>query len=128
MKVAIVIVRILMGLMFLFGSIVYFFDLFPQPELKDPLKTFMQGVMASGYLMAFIKSVELVCGLLFVIGRFVAFASVAIFPIIINIVLVHVFIAPEGTLTGMLLLIGNLFLFYAYRKHYALIFAPRRID
>ena len=128
MKIATAIIRILMGLMFIFASAAYFLELFPQPALTGPLKSFMDGVTATGYLMTFIKAVELLCGLLFITGRYVAFANVAIFPIIINIVLVHSFIAPEGMPTAILLLIGNLFLFYAYRKHYALVFASRRIE
>ncbi|MDQ6631767.1 MAG: DoxX family protein, partial [Verrucomicrobiota bacterium] len=34
MKIAVIIVRVLLGLMFLFSSIVVLFNLMPQPELK----------------------------------------------------------------------------------------------
>ena len=49
MKIAIIIVRTLMGLLFLFASIVVLFKLVPQPELTGNVKVFMDGVNASGY-------------------------------------------------------------------------------
>src|SRR5882757_2623445 len=110
MKIAVIIVRILMGLMFLLSAIVVLFKIGPQPELKGNVKLFMDGIIATGYLMTFIKVTELVCGIAFVTGRFVPLAAVMIFPITLNILLFSVFLAPEGLPVGILLLLGNLFL------------------
>lgn len=85
----------------------------------------MAGIMASGYLMTFIKVTELVCAIAFLIGRFVPLATVVIFPITLNILLTHIFVAPEGILTAALLLIGNLFLAWYYRKNYEPLFAMK---
>jgi putative oxidoreductase len=125
MKIAVIIVRILMGLMFVFAAIVVLFKLGPQPELKGNVKVFMEGITATGYLMTFIKVTELVCGLAFITGRFVPLAAVMIFPITLNILLFNVFMAPEGLLVGILLLLGNLFLAYAYRKNYVTLLAAK---
>ncbi|MBD1363682.1 DoxX family protein [Mucilaginibacter sp. ZT4R22] len=120
MKIAMIIVRTLMGLMFLFASVVVLFkiDMGKMPEMSEANKTFMAGIMASGYLMTFIKVTELVCAIAFLIGRFVPLATVVIFPITLNILLTHIFVAPEGILMAVLLLIGNLFLAWYYRKNY----------
>jgi putative oxidoreductase len=127
MKIAMIIVRTLMGLMFLFASVVVLFkiDMGKMPEMSEANKTFMAGVMASGYLLTFIKVTELVCSILFLTGRFVTLATVVIFPITINILLSHIFVAPEGIPTAALLLIGNLFLAYYYRKNYETLFAVK---
>ncbi|MDB6123464.1 MAG: DoxX protein [Pedosphaera sp.] len=125
MKIAVIIVRILMGLMFLFASIVVLFKLVPQPELKGDVKTFMEGMQATGYLLTLIKVTELVCGIAFISGRFVPLATVVIFPITLNILLWHAFRAPEGLVVGMLLMLGNLFLAYAYRKNYVTLVAAK---
>ena len=85
MKIAVIIVRTLMGLLFLFASIVVLFKLVEQPEQTGNVKLFMDGVNATGYLMPLIKVTELICGLAFVTGYFVPLASVLIAPIIINI-------------------------------------------
>src|SRR5712664_2750926 len=74
MKIAIIVVRMLMGLMFLFASIVVLFNLMPHPEMKGNAKLFMDGLMATGYFMTLLKCTELVCGLAFVTGLFVPLA------------------------------------------------------
>jgi putative oxidoreductase len=98
MKIAMIIVRTLMGLMFLFASVVVLFkiDMGKMPVMSEANKTFMAGIMASGYLLTFIKVTELICSILFLTGRFVTLATVVIFPIVINILLTHIFVAPEG--------------------------------
>jgi len=118
MKIAIIIVRSLLGLMFLFSSISYFFDLIPMPQLTGPMKVFTEGLAASGYIVTLVKGIELICGLLFITGRFVPLAAVVIFPIVVNIVLVHVFLAPEGLPVALFVLLSNLFLAFVYRSHY----------
>lgn len=118
MKIAVIIVRVLMGLLFLFASITWLFKLFPAPELQGPMKTFTEGIEASVYLMPVVKVIELLCGIAFVTGRFVRLAAIVIFPIIINIVLTHVFLGPEGLPAAIFLLLADIFLIYYYRKDY----------
>jgi putative oxidoreductase len=118
MKIAAIIIRVLMGLLFLFSSIAFFFNLVPTPELTGNLKTFNDGVTASGYLMQLIKGTELICAIAFISGRFVPLAVVVIFPVIVNIVLVHSFLAPEGLPVAIALLLADLFLAYYYRDRY----------
>ncbi|QHS55012.1 DoxX family protein [Mucilaginibacter sp. 14171R-50] len=127
MKIAMIVVRTLMGLMFLFASVVVLFkiDMGKQPEMSEANKTFMAGIMASGYLLTFIKVTELACAIMFLTGRFVTLATVIIFPIILNILLTHIFVAPSGIPMAVALLIGNLFLAYYYRKNYVSLFAMK---
>lgn len=125
MKIATIVVRVLMGLMFLFASIVVLFHLMPQPPMKGNAKLFMDGIMATGYFMTLLKMTELVCGLAFVIGRFVPLATVVIFPITLNILLYHVFVAPEGLPVAIPLMLGNLFLAFACRRNYRTLVAAK---
>jgi len=128
MKIAVVIVRLLVGALLLFASVAYFLELFPQPEMPDgPMKTYNDG-LATVHLMTVVKSVELICGILFLAGRYVALSNVVIFPITLNIFLMHAILAPETIASAVFFLLANLFLFYAYRKHYTLIFAAKRIE
>ena len=60
MKIGVNIVRVLMGLLFIFAAIVVLFKIAPRPELTGNVKIFMDGVNASGYLMPLIKITELV--------------------------------------------------------------------
>ena len=119
MKIAVIIVRVLMGLMFLFASIAYFLKLIPPQELSGPMKLFNEGLTASGYFMPFLKAVELIAGILLVAGLFIPLTAIVIFPITINIFLVHIFLAPEGIPVAIFMLAGNLFIAWYYRKSYA---------
>jgi len=118
MKIAVLIVRILMGLMFAFASIAFFFKLMPQPELTGNVKIFMEGIEASVYLMTTVKIIELLCAVAFLSGRYVPLGVVVIFPINVNILLFHVFLDPASLPIAILLVIGNLFLAYYYRDKY----------
>ena len=122
MKIATLIVRVLMGLVFLFASITYFFGLIEPPPLTGDMKTFNDGLDASVYLMPTVKAFELLCGIAFVAGRFVPLAVVVISPIIVNIVLVHAFLAPEGLPLAVFLVLANAFLAYQHRDVYKPLF------
>ena len=53
MKIAVVIVRTLMGLLFLFASITYFFELITPPPLTGAMKVFNEGpAETSGQIVA----------------------------------------------------------------------------
>ncbi|MGX7666344.1 DoxX family protein [Flavobacterium pedocola] len=124
MKIAALIVRILIGALLLFGSIVYFLKLFPEPVLTGNLKTFNEGLAASGYLMNLVKSVELLCGLAFVSGFFVRLANLALLPISVNIILVHLCLDPANIGAGAFLFLGNIFLIYRHWDSYKGILKP----
>ena len=120
MKIAMIVVRTLMGLLFLFSSITYFMmvmGMFPMPPMEGPVKTFNEGLAASGYFFTLLKVTEFVCGLLLLIGRFVPLALVILSPIIINILMVHLFVdrTMPGPIIGIVLVLANIFLAYCYR-------------
>ncbi|MCM2315425.1 MAG: DoxX family protein [Thermoanaerobaculia bacterium] len=122
MKIATVIVRWLMGLLFLFASITYFFKLITPPPLTGSMKTFNDGLEASVYLLPTVKVFELVCGTLFVSGKFIPLATVLIAPIIVNIFFVGVFLAPEGLPFGIFLVFANAFVAWQHRETYKPLF------
>jgi uncharacterized membrane protein YphA (DoxX/SURF4 family) len=118
MKIALVIVRSLMGLLFLFSSITFLFKLITPPEPTGAMKIFSDGLVASVYLMPTVKIIELICGIAFLSGRFVPLAAVLISPIIVNIFFVHVFLGPEGLPVAIFLVLANLFVAYNHRESY----------
>ena len=125
MKITILIIRILMGLMFAFASIAFFFKLAEAPELTGSIKVFNDGIAASVYLMPTVKVFELLCAIAFLSGRFVPLATVVIFPIVLNILLFHAFLETSGLPVAILLMIGNLFLAYYHRAKYKPILAVK---
>ena len=63
MKITTIIIRTLIGLLFLITSIGFFLKLFPEPTTTGDFKAFQVGIVASTYLMPLAKSIELLCGL-----------------------------------------------------------------
>lgn len=124
MKITLIIVRTLMGLLFLFASVTYLFNLITPPEPTGAMKIFSDGLEASVYIMPVVKVIELLCGLAFVSGFFVPLAAVLISPIIVNILLVHAFLAPSGLPSAIFLVLANLFIAYYYRDRYKPLFKP----
>ena len=124
MKIATVVVRTLMGLLFLFASITYLFKLITPPSPTGVMKVFSDGLDASVYLMPTVKIVELLCGVAFVLGRYVPLATVLISPVIVNIVLVHSFLAPEGLPLAAFLVFANAFVAYSHRDVFKPLFRP----
>lgn len=124
MKIFTVIVRVLMGLLFLFASVTYLFDLITPPPLTGAMKTFNDGLAASVYLLPTVKVLELLCGIAFVTGRFVPLATVVIAPIIVNIVGVHAFLAPEGLPLALFLVFANAFVAWRNREAYKPLLKP----
>jgi uncharacterized membrane protein YphA (DoxX/SURF4 family) len=127
MKYAVIIVRTLIGLLFLFASIAYFAFPAPPPaeDLSENTKVFLAGLDASKYILPVTKIFELLCGLMFVSGRFVALAVVLIFPIMVNILLINEIHMPNGLPIVIPLFLGLLFLAYTERENYAPLFTSK---
>ena len=124
MKIAMIIVRTLMGLLFLFASLVYFLNLIEPPPMEGPIKTFNEGLAASGYFFTLLKVTELVCAVLLLVGRFVPLALIILAPIVINIFFVHLFLDRSGMPVAIFLVLASIFLAYYYRDRYADILKP----
>lgn len=127
MKIAYIIVRSLLGAMLLFASISYFYMVssgkMPPPP-NDAVKTYMMGI-SSVNIMNIVKAIELLCGILFVIGRFNALAAIVIFPILINIALFHAYLGPKDLPMAIILIIADLFIAYYYRDRYQPLFRSK---
>lgn len=124
MNIATTSIRILIGLLLLFASLGYFFNLMPEPETNGNFKAFNVGLVAATYIMPLAKGIELLCGIAFVSNRFVSLANILILPITINILCIHIFLEPSGIPIAAALFMGNLFLIYRYWDNYKSVFTP----
>ncbi len=125
MKIAMLIVRTLLGLLFIFASVTFLFNLITPPPMPDgPLKSFNEGLAASGYFFTLLKVTELTCGILLLSGRFVPLALVVLAPISINIFMVHLLLAPEGLPVAIFVVASLLFLAYYYRDAFKPLLTP----
>ena len=127
MKYAIIIVRVLLGLVFVvFGSNGFLHFMGPMPVMPGDAGAFIGALINSGYIHV-IAGLEVVGGLLLLIGgRFVALGLTLLGPVIVNIVLFHIFLAPDvqGLVTAGVVSIFALFLLWVYRFKFPAIFQP----
>lgn len=107
------IARILLGLIFFVFGLMGLLNLIPPPpDMPEGLATFTKGLAASIYFMPFLKLTETVCGLMLLTGWFVPLALVVLAPIVLNIFLVHAFLAPSGI--AMAVIIGLLTIYLSF--------------
>jgi uncharacterized membrane protein YphA (DoxX/SURF4 family) len=83
-----------MGLVFVFSGVAFF--LMTPPPIEGPMADFFKGIMATKYFIYLLKGTEITCGLMLISGFFVPLALVILAPVILNIFLIHAFLAPEG--------------------------------
>ncbi|MBK8601445.1 MAG: DoxX family protein [Flavobacterium sp.] len=122
MKIILIVFRVLLGLLLLFASMSYFFNLIPEPIQTGNIKVFDDGLKASVYMMPLVKSIELIVGLAYVSGKLMKIANLLLLPISINILMVNIFMMPEGIPIALLLFLGNIFFIYKDWNSYKGIF------
>jgi putative oxidoreductase len=121
MKIAVLIARILLGLIFLvFGLNIYFHFIPMQPPPGDVGA--LMGLMFKHGWFLFYGVFYVVGALLLLVGRFVPIGLVLLGPIIVNILLFHVTFNPSGIGPGLVCAVLEIFLIYAYREHFKALF------
>ena len=122
MKYVIVIVRVLLGLQFVvFGSNA-FLRFIPMPEMHGQAGAFMAALMSSGYMYV-IAGLQVLGGLCLLLGaRFVPLGLTLLGPVIVNIVLYHVFLDTYGLPIALIVAALSLFLLWIYRFKFPAIF------
>ena len=124
MKVATIIARVLLGLMFVvFGSNI-FFHFIPMPPQKPSLATdFSKALMESNYVYV-VGFLQVAGGLLILIGRYVPLGLTLLGPVIVNILLFHLFLEPTGLPIAIVVAVLALFLLWRYRTNFAGLVKP----
>ncbi len=87
--------RILLGLAFLVFGANGFFDFMPAPPMPDQAGQFLGLMVGTGYLSV-VKVLEVASGVLLLTGRSTPLALMLLGPVLVNILLFHVFMAPAG--------------------------------
>jgi len=100
MKIAALIARILMGLVFLVFGLNGFLQFIPQGPMPGGLAGQFIGVLMASHYMLPVSALMVVSGVLFLINRYVPLALTLIAPVIVNILLFHLFMLPNGIAPG----------------------------
>jgi uncharacterized membrane protein YphA (DoxX/SURF4 family) len=124
MKIATIIARVLLGLVFVvFGSNA-FLHFIPMGSPPQGLAgEYFHALSASSYIYV-IGGLQLIGGLLLLIGRFVPLGLTILGAMIVNIWLFHILMAPEGFGPAIVVTVLELFLVWRYRAAFAGIVRP----
>jgi uncharacterized membrane protein YphA (DoxX/SURF4 family) len=124
-KVALV-ARILLGLVFFVFGLNGFFQFLTPPPMEGKSAEFLGALLKAGYFFPFLKTFEVLCGILLLSGYFVPLALVILAPININIFLFHVFLdKPFAWVMSFVFIVLHVVLAYAYKESYREILKPK---
>lgn len=124
MKIAVLVCRILLGLMFAFFGLNNILHFLPMKEAPGDAGLY-SGLLATHGVMTFVGVLMVIAGLLLLVGRFVPIALVILGPILVNILMFHLLFAHgAGMLPGLVATALELVLIAAYRNSFIPLFAP----
>ena len=124
MKIAVLVARILLGLVFLVFGLNGFLNFLHAPVPTGPAGQYM-GVMFGSFYMHFVFLVQIVGGVLLLSGQLVPLALVLLGPVIVNILLFHISFQPAGLPPGLLAAFLWFIIFLGYRRAVAGVFAQK---
>lgn len=117
-------IRILLGVIFLSAGVNGFIVLLGFESLFPTSKEAMI-LFQFDYLLIVEKALEILCGVLLLLNRFVPLAVAILLPIIVNIFLLHVFVDPSLLILATILIIFELFLLIYYKGNFILLFEKK---
>jgi putative oxidoreductase len=112
-------VSILFGLMFINSGLNKFFNYMPMPkDMPEDLLKAMGAFMQIGWLMPLVAVAEITGGILFMTNKFRALGAIIIFPVLVGILLTHIFIAPSGLPLALVFLAIEIWVIVENREKY----------
>jgi uncharacterized membrane protein YphA (DoxX/SURF4 family) len=87
-------------------------------EMPENMMKLMNAFLEIGWLMPLVAIAEIAGGILFIIPKYRALGAIIIFPVMIGILLTHIFNAPSGIPLAVVLLAINIWVIIENRDKY----------
>ena len=124
MKIATIIARSLLGLLFVVMGLNIFLNFIPMPPPPEgPARNFMMAMFMSHYFWV-VGTLEVGGGVLLLTGRFAPLGLTLLGPVIVNILCFHLFMLPSGLPLAIVVAALALFLLRRHREHFAGLVKP----
>ncbi len=118
-KKILLVVSILFGLMFINSGLNKFFNYMPMPkDMPEKMIKVMTAFLEIGWLFPLIAVAEIVGGILFMTNKYRALGAIIIFPVMVGILLTHIFIEPSGLPIALVLLAIEIWVIIENREKY----------
>ena len=122
MKIASIIARYLLALVFIVFGLNGFLHFIPQkPSQSEMVKQYVTVMLASHYLV-FVFALQLIAGVLFLFRRTVPLALIIAGPLIVNILLFHALMDPGGIVPGLVVTVLWFVVYWQFRAAFFGIF------
>ena len=123
MKTLTIIVRSLLGLTFVVFGLNASLQFIPLPPPQGLAGDFMKALFVSHYFYV-VAILQIAGGAICLLGRFVPLGLTLLCPVIVNILLFHIFLEPSGLPLAVVVSVLALFLLWAYRQSFGGLFKP----
>ncbi len=123
MRIATLVLRSLLGLIFVVFGLNGFLHFIPNPPVAGAAALFWGGLAATGYMLPLIFAAQVLGGALLLTGMLVPFGLVILAPVIVNIFSYHLYLARDGLLVATVVCEIELFLAWRHWAAFAPIFA-----
>ena len=102
-------VQIIFGLMLVLFGLNMFFPFMPGPQFNEAGTAYLGALFNAGFIFPMMGIVFIASGIMYVIGKFSALASVLLFPFSLNIILFHIILDTTGILVGLSIFVLNVY-------------------
>jgi putative oxidoreductase len=125
MKIAALVARILLGLIFFVFGLNGFLKFIPMGSLPSGLAGQFLTVLFQSHYVLFISAFQLAGGALLLVNRYVPLALTFLGPVIVNILLYHLLLDHAGASMAIVVAILWGFLVYRQRQYFSGLFLQR---
>jgi uncharacterized membrane protein YphA (DoxX/SURF4 family) len=123
MKVIATIARVLLGLIFVVFGLNGFLQFMKMPPPTGLAGDFIKALFMSGYFYV-IAALQVAGGALCLVGRFVPLGLTLLGPVIVNILLFHIFLEPKGLPQALVVAVLALIVLWYHRQAFAGLVKP----
>ena len=125
MKIVILIARLLLGLVFVVMGLNGFLNFLSMGPMPTGLAGQFIGALFQSHYFFVVAALQILGGALLLVNRFVPLALVLLGPVIVNILLYHLFLNPAGIALAIAVTILWFIVFYGHRQYFSGIFVQR---
>ena len=127
MKIVTLIARLLLGLMFLVLGLNGFLNFLSMGPMPSGLAGQFTAALFQSHYYYVVAGLQVVGGVLLLVNRFVPLALVMLGPVIVNIILYHVFLNPSGVGLAVVVVVLWFVVFFEHRQYFSGIFVQRTV-
>ena len=127
-SITVIILRSLLGLVFLVFGLNFFLHFIPNPPEPPAAGDFLGALFRTGYFLPLLGLTQVVGGVLLLTGMMVPFALVLLAPVIVNIIMFHLFLAPAGLPVALIVVALEVILVWMHRDAFAPLFFSGRAE